>query len=125
MLRLHLLKLGLLAFHLAWLLVVLPGHTRGLISWTKSDSPQRQSVDSCCSVRKSSNPDKPSEPTDQQKRTCAVCAYALGLTPPPVHDFTPPALKLLDILPLARAIVLAEQAHRLTYYACGPPATHV
>lgn len=117
----RLISFGLLGFHVLWLLVILPGHTRGAISWSKSDSAPAVEADSCCSVKKTSAPNKKSEPTDKQKRNCAVCAYALGLTPPPVHDFTPPALKLIDILPLPRAIVLAEQAHRLTYYACGPP----
>jgi len=119
----------LLGFQALWLLFVLPGHTRGLVSWTKpAPAHDKQAVHSCCSMDDSTDdaPDDtssgaPKKPTRQQKRNCAVCYYALGITPPPVLDLDVPELGLLRILPPPAPIESAVQEHLLTYYACGPP----
>lgn len=64
----------------------------------------------------------PGKPTAEQQRNCAVCYYALGITPPPVLDLDVPELGLLRVLPPPAPIECAELQHILTYYACGPPA---
>ncbi len=110
-------SLGLLAFQTMWLLLVLPGHTRGLVSWT----PSCESQVVCCPAdgKVARSPD--GQPTPEQQKNCAVCYYAVGLTPPPVLDLYVPDLGLLKILPTLPAPIHAEQQHILTYYACGPP----
>lgn len=112
---------GLLAFQTMWFLLVLPGHTRGLISWTASVDPRG----GCCVVQKHGPGSSDGQPTPEQKKNCAVCYYALGLTPPAVLDLDIPDLGLLKILPLLAAPIHTEQEHILTYYACGPPAVAV
>jgi hypothetical protein len=114
-------KLGLLIFQAMWLLLVLPGHTRGLISWTRSSSGVEIASESCCGSDQASPRSTDDEPTREQKKNCAVCYYAVGLTPPPVLELYVPDLGLLQILPLLPAPMHAEQEHLLTYYACGPP----
>lgn len=109
---------SLLAFQTMWFLFVLPGHTRGLVSWTASTDPRG----GCCVVEKHGGRSSDGQPTPEQKKNCAVCYYALGLTPPPILDLHIPDLGLLKILPLLATPVHAEQEHILTYYACGPPA---
>jgi hypothetical protein len=110
-------NLGLLAFQAMWLLLVLPGHTRGAISWTRGAS----ASDACCFVQKGTTPAPNNTPTKEQQKNCAVCYYALGLTPPPVLDLYVPDLGLIKIIPLLPVPMHAEQDHLLTYHACGPP----
>ncbi len=120
----HYTKFAWLGFQTLWLLFVLPGHTRGLISWvqpkTVSD-PTHAQVDSCCAVRVSTDVPPDGKPTREQQKNCAVCYYVVGLMPPPVMDLSIPDLGLLTILPLIAPHDRAEQEHLLTYYACGPP----
>ena len=79
----RLFKIGLLAFQTMWLVLVLPGHTRGMISWTRASA-----SDACCTVdhRPVRGPD--GQPTQEQQKNCAVCYYAVGLTPPPVLELS-------------------------------------
>lgn len=107
-----------------WLLIVLPGHTRGLISWVQpkpASGTSHAQVDSCCAVDVSSNIPADGKPTREQQKNCAVCYYVVGLMPPPVMDLSIPELGLLTVLPLIAPHDRAEQQRLLTYYPCGPP----
>jgi hypothetical protein len=129
----HAFKISLLVFQCVWMLFVLPGHTRGLITLTKA-TPASAAGDkashSCCSIDDAPVDDasgkagtqKPHEPTQQQKQDCAVCYHARGLSPTPVFDFDP---QPTDVTVLAR-LFEPTKIHRTIleppYDALAPPA---
>lgn len=114
-------KFALLLFQAMWLLLVLPGHTRGLISWTSLSGGLQAESHSCCEADEDARTTPDGEPTREQKENCAVCYYAAGLTPAPMPDIFIPDSEPSGILPVLAAPMQPEQTHRLTYYACGPP----
>lgn len=114
-------KFALLLFQAMWLLLVLPGHTRGAISWTRLSGGSEPDSHSCCDADDDAPATPDGEPTREQKKNCAVCYYAAGLTPVPMLDIFVLDSGLLEIIPVLAAPTQPEQAHRLTYYACGPP----
>jgi hypothetical protein len=88
----------LILFQLVWLNVVLPGHTRGLVTVGQPcESPAR-----CC-AQKSKVPGSKSPTPDQQKR-CAICAFAAALSTPPVINIS---LELRDV---ARSVRISKPA---------------
>lgn len=109
-----------------WLNVIVPGHTRGMITMPGSaaSSAERAAVaDSCCGVPADDSPDDDNgQPTPQQRRSCAVCHVAAGFTPPPVFwiDLQPGTNSVQAVFP-----VLTQVAARhipLPYFPSGPPA---
>jgi hypothetical protein len=99
-------RIALIAFQAAWLNVVLPGHTRGIITVpgyrpAAAASCHEQTARSvgCCGA-----PQRPDGSGDddrrERERHCAVCHFAAKLTPPPVIDAT--------LAPLARLPLTAD-----------------
>jgi len=122
----HWLKVSFLLFQAVWMLVILPGHTRGALSApiAASFGPQLREARSCCgtSIRDddASSRDKKS-PTQDQKNRCPLCVYARGLSPAPVYDFD---LRLSEWLAL-KLFIEPRKTHccviQPTYDATAPP----
>jgi hypothetical protein len=89
----------LILFQLIWLNVILPGHTRGLVTIGQSCEAK---TGGCCS-HKPADPASKAPTPDQQKR-CAVCAFAAALSTPPAIDLS------LDFIGIGRPIVLDRPA---------------
>lgn len=119
--------------------VVVPAHTRGRITLPGTGKPTADagatasptcavasSGDDCCHATRPPTP-APEEkggkqPTQQDRRNCAVCFVAAHFTPPPVVDLSPPPLGLAGRLPPAPVAARPYVASVPTYFACGPPA---
>lgn len=116
--------IALLIFQALWLNVILPGHMRGVVTLPGS-ADQSEAGDDCGSCCATSKPDSSQDksPSDGNRAArCAVCFFALRVTPPPVVDLRPPAMALLEIeAPPAHATFVSYE-HRLTYLGRAPPA---
>jgi hypothetical protein len=90
-------RIALLLFQAVWLNVIVPGHTRGVVSLPGTTCEScRQSLLSCCSAE---HPDKSHPaPVRDPASHCAICYFAARLSLPPVIDFTPPRLGIAEIL---------------------------
>lgn len=85
-------RLAVLLWFSGWLLLVMPGHKRGIVTLPGSEA-QQQEVASCCEPKPSCcdvlGEDKPAGPIDPAKH-CAICFLKSHLTdPPPVALYTP------------------------------------
>jgi hypothetical protein len=125
-------KVSLLVLQAFWMLVVLPGHVRGMIALggpggSVADAPAAAGADdgpSCCAAGHGAF--KPGDtPGSDRKDRCAVCYQAHGYAVPPVYD--------VDLVPTGlcelRRLIEPSKRHRLlcrpTYFANGPPASLV
>jgi hypothetical protein len=81
----------LIFFQFVWLNIVLPGHTRGIV--TVGD---HCGVASCCANKPAKSGDK--SPTPDQQKRCAICAFAAALSTPPAIDAS------LDLLGVGRTM---------------------
>src|SRR4051812_14093570 len=112
-------RVALLLFQALWLNVILPGHTRGIITLPGTDRAEQTS--SCCAKP---NPihakDAPGKPAPKPA-ACAVCFFAARLSLPDGIDLTPPALGLIALsdIPLSRQ--LAHAPLPLPFDGRGPP----
>jgi hypothetical protein len=98
--------------------VFLPAHTRGAMTVPGVRCNGTAEGRACCS-HKATPKDKP---TPEQRSRCAVCYFAMGLSPCAVLDCGLRPLGLLEILPVAVPTGSPSNDFPLTYYACGPPA---
>jgi hypothetical protein len=123
--------LALLVFQAIWLNVVLPGHTRGVVTLAGADCDAcaaRQTVLStnnshCCSTASSPTRHQPhDQPTPKQKASCALCAFAARVTPPPPITVAPAHTGSSIPLPLPRPDVPVSLELIPTYYGNGPPS---
>ncbi len=115
--------IALLIFQALWLNVILPGHTRGVVTLPGSGE-QNEAVDncgSCCTSKPDSSNDQ-SQSDENRAARCAVCFFAMRVTPPPVVDLRPPAMALLDIEAPPSPAAFTSYQHRLTYLGRAPPA---
>lgn len=100
LLRSNPLRLAVLLWFAGWLVVVMPGHTRGIVKLPGSDAPAPRSAccdpepnccdpdPSCCDPAPGDGDDAPT-PVDPAKH-CAICFLKANLTdPPPVTLYTP------------------------------------
>jgi hypothetical protein len=125
--------LALLLFQFVWLNVVLPGHTRGIVTLPgatgceMADMPRvavavAVAAHACCSTPKpvKSATDPHSVPAKRAAQ-CAICAHALRITPPPVVDLAPPRAGLLELLPPPAARSARSSDFFATYLGRAPP----
>jgi hypothetical protein len=94
----------LLVFEGIFLNVIVPGHTRGVVTLTGKQTVSCAADLGCpfCSppIRKNSK----QAPSDQDRSECAICNFAALLSVPPVVDFVPP------LTGVARAVELPVPA---------------
>lgn len=116
--------LALLIFQAVWLNLILPGHTRGVVSLPGCASgasvKQGESAGCCTGPARHGPSDAPPKPTDSAAR-CAVCAFAARLTLPPVIDLTLAELGLLERLAPEQAANLISIKSIATYDGRAPP----
>ena len=117
--------LALLLFQALWLNVIVPGHTRGVITLPGFEPAPRQAQASashgCCSSPSPSDPSDDPQPGDGRAANCAICFFAARLTLPPAIDLTPAPLTLLEIRNFPRAQALISLDPIPTYLGRGPP----
>jgi len=123
-LRSNLLRLAVLAWFAGWLLLVMPGHTRGIVELPGADS---ELADACCEPRPSCcdaaeddcEPPKPSDPA----KHCAICYLKSHLTdPPPLVFYTPYLGELDELTYLLQDSVFSELAAPERMRGRAPPA---
>jgi len=113
-------SIALLVFQALWLNVVLPGHTRGIVTMPGWEAKTGSSaVKSCCAAESHS---KETQPSSRQKAaSCAVCFFAVHLFLPPVIDLRPPALELAGRLAKPRPQIVHLPCLIRTYDGRAPP----
>jgi hypothetical protein len=107
---------------LVWFNVVVPAHTRGMITLQPGTGETIASSSCCSSEAASSDPADPSQPAKPKSRgPCAVCYVAATYTTiaPFVFDFTPGA-RVDQSIPLAERDLRARGVE-LAIYPTGPP----
>jgi hypothetical protein len=115
----------LLVFQALFLNVIVPGHTRGVITLSGKNSLASMADLGCpfCSGPLKNDPKK--APSRQDQSECAICHLAVRLTIAPVIDFRLGELGLLEIIPPP----MPEQAPACVVvsvqYCRGPPAISV
>ena len=128
--RSNLFRIAILLWFSAWLLVVMPGHTRGIVRMPGSVARAAQSsccepAPSCCATETASDGcdgDTPQPPEDPA-RHCAICFLKAHLTDPPPTNFYTPFLGELDELDYAPfASVFDDQSQPMHARGRGPPA---
>jgi DUF2946 family protein len=84
----------LLVFEAIFLNIIVPGHTRGVITLSGKTSATSVADLGCpfCSQRAKIDPKH--APNEKEQSECAICNLAVRLTLPPVIDFVPPPLCL-------------------------------
>jgi hypothetical protein len=109
------LRWSLILFQFFWLNIVLPGHTRGMI--TVPGTPPAGSVsDDCCATHSDSK-----QPTPDQQKHCAICNFAIGLFTPPVVNYDHLIRGLLHTLPIPPPAAVESDSPLLTYHGRAPP----
>ena len=114
-------RILLIAFQVLFLNVVVPGHTRGVITLSGRSSspvPQSSGCGGCCPTRG----DPADAPTEEDKANCAVCFFAARITPPPVVDFQLTMLGLREVMPLPPRAVVVTPDLPVPYDGRAPPA---
>ena len=89
--------IALLLFQTLWLNVIVPGHTRGMVALPGSE------CDSCaqparpCCAQEHTDASHPKPVRDPASR-CSICYFAARVSLPPVIDFIPPRLGMVEVL---------------------------
>jgi hypothetical protein len=78
----------------------------------------RGAAASCCDARQRAGKEGP---TSQDRANCAVCFFAVRVTPPPVYDYRLTELGLRELLPVPPPVVGESVLFAPTYYGRGPP----
>jgi hypothetical protein len=120
------LRIAILLFQAVWLNIIVPGHTRGIVAFPSGSGAQPAcpacappSACLCCGGRAPAKP--PKDPTPADRANCAICQFMAHLSLPPLYDYRPAALQLLELLPISQppsrvSAVLIDSAH-----CHGPP----
>jgi hypothetical protein len=113
----------LLVYQTLFLNILLPGHTRGVVTTDGKHIPEP----CCCCCEGSGKPlgKEPAAPSQRDREHCAICEFAVGLISVPVIHFTLPELGLLEIRPIASTAIVISLDRISTYFACGPPASPI
>ena len=122
--------LALLVFQSLWLNIVLPGHTRGVVTLgARSAEP---SAHACCGVaatdraadgaRPDGSPCGGDDDNGNRARHCAVCSFAAKLSLPVTIDLTPAPLSLVAVVAVAPARAAVSLDRAPTYLGRAPPA---
>ena len=112
-------RVALLIFQALWLNVILPGHTRGII--TLPGTACADSGSGCCAKAKHSEPETPAKP-NRRASACAVCFFAARLSTPDVVDLSPPPLGLIAVIDVPATESIPFTAVSLGFDSRGPPA---
>lgn len=107
---------------LAWLLfaaIIVPAHTRGYITWGKSES--QGSCGSCCES-KPQGKNNSKQPSEEDKKHCAVCFTVALFDMPPAFIIYSNYLGDAQRVSLARPASPAYRLIPLTYHSRAPPA---
>jgi len=115
-------RLILALYVFVWFNVVVPGHTRGIVTVPGSE-PNAKSVqtDSCCSTGKT--PTKDGKPTPDQQKRCGVCFVAATYTVPVIHRFFVDLLELTSIVNDRATSQLLRLRFPTPFWPIGPPAS--
>jgi hypothetical protein len=110
----------LLGFQAFFLNVVIPGHTRGVITLSGKSGVCSAADLGCPFCRHSGGPQK--SPTSKNPSDCAICHLALRITTNPPIDFHLDDLGLLElaVIPPRPAPIVATIV--LVHFSRGPPA---
>jgi len=136
--RSNLLRLAVLVWFTGWLLLVMPGHTRGIVQVPGGQADQQASCcspkPSCCTppadipAHDAEHPqDAPSDgqpgtPGDPAKH-CAICFLKAHLTdPPPVTLYTPYLGEMDELAFLLASSIADDQAAPANLRGRAPPA---
>jgi hypothetical protein len=109
----------LAAFWTLWMNVLLPGHTRGLI--TVAGYQEGAAAKACCMDEEGAGEKKSQGPSKERVANCALCAFAAHLTTPPVLDLVARPGDLLCLLPEPRVEGVTTLELVLAYMERGPP----
>jgi hypothetical protein len=111
---------AILAFYVpAWFNVVVPGHTRGVITMPGANE-QSCHASSCCSSDSSDSSDK--KPSPDERRRCAVCYVAASYTFPVVHIFHLAPSELLTVSNVTAHAQVESIDFPAPYWPVGPPS---
>ncbi|MGD0387565.1 MAG: DUF2946 family protein [Tepidisphaeraceae bacterium] len=88
----------LLVFEAAFLNVIVPGHTRGVITLSGKSSAASVADLGCPFCSRPSGKDPKKTPDQKDQSECAICHIAALLTLPPVVDLAPPLLCLAFVI---------------------------
>ncbi|WP_428938727.1 DUF2946 family protein [Fontivita pretiosa] len=116
--------IALILFQTLWLNVILPGHTRGIVTLPGgSDDPAsgRVACSGCCGGG-GSDSSPTDKPTPRDRARCAICFFAARLTAPPVVDLRPPPLELTALVPIPRPVAFESLQLIPAYDSRAPPA---
>jgi hypothetical protein len=117
--RTRLLAILIAAFQAVWLIVIVPGHLRGIVQMSKPG--QGLDCPSCCCEDAPAR--KPGQPfTPDQQKNCAVCFFTAHMSLPPVIAFDHQPLGLLQRLKPHECDDLFDRIVLLPFDSCGPPA---
>lgn len=111
LIRSNLLRVVVLVWFAGWLLMVMPGHKRGIVTLPGSEAAAQQAScceptpdccqptapapdASCCTLDAGTDPSRPIDPA----KHCAICFLKAHLTDPPPVTFYTPFLGELDEL---------------------------
>lgn len=123
-LRSNVLRLTVLVWFSGWLLLVMPGHTRGIVELPGSVSDQADSccepTPSCCDTATADcDPPKPTDPA----KHCAICYLKSHLTdPPPLVLYTPYLGELDELTYLLQTSLSGDLAAPDLVRGRAPPA---
>lgn len=111
------LRWTLILLQFAWLNVVMPGHTRGMVTMdgTRADGSESH----CCQSDRSS--EDHGKPSDEDRASCAVCFFAARMTVPDVVDLTPPPLGLVETVTVGVEQSVDDLPYLATYDGRAPP----
>src|SRR4051794_7235672 len=110
---------ALLIFQSLWLNVIVPGHTRGVITLPGWSS---RADHSCCSTHgERSRSDEKSPQPDGRAAHCAICFFAARLTLPQTIDLTPAPLELLETREVPRLATRGDASFPPVYFGRAPP----
>jgi hypothetical protein len=106
---------------LVWFHVVVPTHTRGVVTMPGTgDSHPTSTGSSCCGEPSTGGPKHTPNP-DQQRR-CAVCFVASTYTVPVVYTLDLQPADLVEQLSLSAAAQVCSLDYPAPYWPTGPPA---
>jgi hypothetical protein len=114
--------IALIVFQAAWLNVVLPGHTRGIVTIPGYEPAAGEACHdrSACCPADERDGEKSRERRDRE-RHCAVCQFAAKLSTPPTIDYSLPPLALLELARIAEPELAFVPPPILAFDSRGPP----
>jgi hypothetical protein len=110
---------ALIVYQFIFFNIVLPLHTRGMIT---VDGKHTANAVCCCCCGGRTRQAPNSEPSQRDRQNCAICYFAAHVMPTPFPNLKLPEMGLLRILPPPQSMSALSLDHLLTYQSRGPPA---